>query len=63
MAATEPTLLMLDEPSMGIMPKLITEIFEMIQKINREEFFPVLICELDNLTCIFLSYTINFNER
>ena len=31
---SKPKLLMLDEPSMGIMPKLITEIFEMIQRVN-----------------------------
>ena len=28
---SKPKLLMLDEPSMGIMPKLITEIFEMVR--------------------------------
>jgi len=40
-----PKLLMLDEPSMGIMPKLITEIFEMIQKINQEEGVTILLVE------------------
>jgi len=42
---SKPKLLMLDEPSMGIMPKLITEIFEMIQKINREEGLTILLVE------------------
>jgi branched-chain amino acid transport system ATP-binding protein len=42
---SKPKLLMLDEPSMGIMPKLITEIFEMIQKVNREEGLTILLVE------------------
>ena len=42
---SKPKLLMLDEPSMGIMPKLITEIFEMIQRVNREEGLTILLVE------------------
>jgi len=42
---SKPKLLMLDEPSMGIMPKLITEIFEMIQRMNREEGITILLVE------------------
>jgi branched-chain amino acid transport system ATP-binding protein len=42
---SKPKLLMLDEPSMGIMPKLITEIFEMIQQVNREEGLTILLVE------------------
>jgi branched-chain amino acid transport system ATP-binding protein len=42
---SKPKLLMLDEPSMGIMPKLITEIFEMIQRLNREEKLTILLVE------------------
>jgi len=41
----QPKLLLLDEPSMGIMPKLITEIFEMIKKVNREEGLTILLVE------------------
>jgi branched-chain amino acid transport system ATP-binding protein len=40
-----PKLLILDEPSMGIMPKLITEIFEMIQQVNKEEGLTILLVE------------------
>lgn len=40
-----PKLLMLDEPSMGLMPKLVTEIFEMIQKLNKEEGLTILLVE------------------
>jgi branched-chain amino acid transport system ATP-binding protein len=42
---SKPKLLMLDEPSMGIMPKLITEIFEMVQRVNREEGLTILLVE------------------
>ena len=42
---SKPKLLMLDEPSMGIMPKLITEIFEMIQRVNQEEGLTILLVE------------------
>jgi len=42
---SKPKLLMLDEPSMGIMPKLITEIFEMIRRVNREEGLTILLVE------------------
>jgi len=42
---SKPKLLMLDEPSMGIMPKLITEIFEMIQRVNKDEGITILLVE------------------
>lgn len=42
---SKPKLIMLDEPSLGIMPKLITEIFEMIQQVNREEGLTILLVE------------------
>ena len=32
---SHPSLLMLDEPSLGLGPKLVTEIFEVVQDINR----------------------------
>jgi len=42
---SKPKLLMLDEPSMGIMPKLITEIFAMIRRMNQEEGITILLVE------------------
>ena len=33
---TRPRLLLLDEPSMGLAPVLVEQIFDAIQKINRE---------------------------
>lgn len=38
-------LLMLDEPSMGLAPKLVDLIFEAILKINKEEGMPILLVE------------------
>ncbi len=42
---SRPKLLMLDEPSMGIMPKLIDEIFDMIRRVNKEEGLTILLVE------------------
>jgi len=40
-----PTMLMLDEPSLGLAPLLVKEIFENIQKINREMDTTILVVE------------------
>src|SRR5882724_1282388 len=42
---TEPKLLMLDEPSLGLAPYLVEEIFQIISRINREEGLSVLLVE------------------
>jgi branched-chain amino acid transport system ATP-binding protein len=42
---TEPRLIMLDEPSLGLAPFLVQEIFEIIRKINRERRTSVLLVE------------------
>ena len=41
----QPKLMLLDEPSMGLAPLLIKEIFEIIQRLNREEKIPILLVE------------------
>lgn len=41
----EPKLMLLDEPSMGLAPLLIKEIFEIITKLNNEEKIPILLVE------------------
>ena len=33
---SDPTLLMLDEPSMGLSPIMVSEIFNIIKEVNRE---------------------------
>ncbi len=40
-----PKLLLLDEPSMGLAPLLIKEIFEIIIRLNKEEKIPILLVE------------------
>jgi branched-chain amino acid transport system ATP-binding protein len=40
-----PKLMLLDEPSMGLAPLLVAEIFGIIQRINKEENVSVLLVE------------------
>jgi branched-chain amino acid transport system ATP-binding protein len=42
---TEPKLLLLDEPSMGLAPMLIQEIFSIITKLNQEQNIAILLVE------------------
>lgn len=42
---TRPKLLMMDEPSLGLAPLLVDEIFDIILRINREEKVAVLLVE------------------
>jgi branched-chain amino acid transport system ATP-binding protein len=42
---TSPRLLMLDEPSIGLAPLLVQEIFEVIGRINKESGIPILLVE------------------
>jgi branched-chain amino acid transport system ATP-binding protein len=41
----QPKVLILDEPSMGLAPKLVEQLFEVIGRINREEGMTVLLVE------------------
>jgi len=40
-----PKLILMDEPSMGLSPMLVSEIFEIIQRINKEEGVSILLVE------------------
>lgn len=40
-----PKLMLLDEPSMGLAPLLVQEIFEIIQRLNKEENVAILLAE------------------
>jgi branched-chain amino acid transport system ATP-binding protein len=42
---SRPRLLLLDEPSLGLSPKLTREIFSIVQRINREEGVTMLLVE------------------
>ncbi len=42
---TQPKLLMLDEPSLGLAPFLVAEIFEIIRTINKNDGLSVLLVE------------------
>ena len=49
---TQPSLLMLDEPSLGLAPFLVAEIFGILQKINQEEGMSVLLVEQNALAAL-----------
>ncbi len=52
-----PRLMLLDEPSLGLAPLLVKEIFEIIQKINQEEKTTILLVEQNaNLALQVASY-------
>ena len=40
-----PELMLLDEPSMGLAPMLVAEIFEIVSRLNRDEKVAVLLAE------------------
>jgi len=42
---TEPKLVLLDEPSMGLAPMLIHEIFNILMKLNKDEHISILLVE------------------
>ena len=41
----KPKLLLLDEPSLGLAPKLVTQIFDVIKKINKENKTTIFLVE------------------
>ena len=42
-----PRMILLDEPSMGLSPLLVEQIFETIQRLNREQGLTILVVEQD----------------
>jgi branched-chain amino acid transport system ATP-binding protein len=53
---TEPKLLMLDEPSLGLAPILVAEIFENIRRINMEENVSILLVEQNAVVALDIVY-------
>ncbi|NNF80748.1 MAG: ABC transporter ATP-binding protein [Rhizobiales bacterium] len=51
---SRPTMMLLDEPSMGLAPQLVEEIFEIIRKLNEQEGVSMLLAEQN--TNIALKY-------
>jgi branched-chain amino acid transport system ATP-binding protein len=52
-----PRLVLLDEPSMGLAPMLVQEIFEIVGRLNREERVTVLLAEQNaNMALRFAQY-------
>jgi branched-chain amino acid transport system ATP-binding protein len=47
-----PRLMLLDEPSMGLAPMLVAEIFEIVSRLNREERLAVLLAEQNATTAL-----------
>jgi branched-chain amino acid transport system ATP-binding protein len=47
-----PTLMLLDEPSMGLAPMLVAEIFDIVSRLNRDEGVAVLLAEQNATTAL-----------
>lgn len=53
---SEPDLLLVDEISMGLMPKLVEKVFEVLQKLNTEYDLTILIVEQNALASLQISH-------
>ena len=49
---SQPKLLMLDEPSLGLAPMLVKEIFSILERINREQRTAILLVEQNALIAL-----------
>lgn len=52
---SEPKVLMLDEPSLGLAPVIIDEMFDLIQRINKEHKIPILLVEQNAYSALEIS--------
>lgn len=53
---TEPRLLMLDEPSLGLSPLLVDEIFDIVRRINQEAGVSVLLVEQNAVAALGIAH-------
>ena len=51
-----PKLLLVDEVSMGLMPRLVDQVFELLKKLNREEGLTILLVEQNALASLRISH-------
>jgi branched-chain amino acid transport system ATP-binding protein len=51
-----PTMMLLDEPSLGLSPKLVKDIFEIIGRINREQGVTILLVEQNANMALHLAH-------
>jgi branched-chain amino acid transport system ATP-binding protein len=51
-----PSIMLLDEPSMGLAPKIVVEIFSIIKRINTEEKTSILLVEQNAKAALFFSH-------
>lgn len=49
---SRPRLLVLDEPSMGLAPRVVQEIFQQLRKLNREEGLAILVAEQNSAVAL-----------
>ena len=49
---TQPKLLMLDEPSLGLAPTIVAEVFDIIRKINKEDNMSILLVEQNAIAAL-----------
>ncbi|PST31480.1 ABC transporter ATP-binding protein [Enterocloster lavalensis] len=53
---SEPKLIMFDEPSLGLAPVIVDEMFDAIVKINREKKLPVILVEQNAFAALSISH-------
>ena len=42
---SKPEILLLDEPSLGLAPKIVSELFQLIRRLNKDEGTSILVVE------------------
>jgi branched-chain amino acid transport system ATP-binding protein len=53
---SEPQLLLVDEVSMGLMPKLVNQVFELLEQLNRDHGLTILLVEQNAVASLEISH-------
>jgi branched-chain amino acid transport system ATP-binding protein len=48
----KPTMILLDEPSMGLAPQIVEEIFDIVRTLNRDEKVSILLAEQNTMAAL-----------